>query len=332
MGDDLASDEEYLFDAGLVGSPSIAYSSDDEDGDEGAAAALGRSSPTTLPKRKDGGGGAIEIEAAAPSSNKRRKTGGSRNLLIEAGRGIARDGAASQASFLGSLYAHALKLSSPEVEAEDPFDFRPHLFSHPADATEEARRFAHSNLAAFVKAGPLPSMKRLKNWRRPRCPMVLVVTLSARRSVELTKQLAALKLPVAKLFAKHMSVGEQAALLRGVKGKTAAGGGQKGRKGQAGGRCYGLAVGTPGRLRKLLRHAAADAAADDDGRPRQGGAGAGALCLTHAELIVLDCHEDSKGWTVCTLPDTAAELMEFLREAVVPELERRKGKIKLALF
>lgn len=230
-------------------------------------------------------------------------------MLIHAGRGIATDGVDSQASFLGTVYSHALKLSAET--AAGSFDFRPHLFSPPVATTEETRLFSHSNLATFVRSGPLPSMKRLKNWRHPCCPMVLVVTLSARRSVELTKQLAALKLPVAKLFAKHLSVGEQVALLRGQGGT---------------GRPFrppSLAVGTPGRLRTLLRHVV-------DDRPGRGEGGA--LRLTHAELIVLDCHEDSKGWTVCTLPDTATELMEFLREGVVPELARRKGKIKLALF
>ena len=173
-------------------------------------------------------------------------------------------------------------------------------------------------------------MKRLKNWKHPNSPMVIIVTLSARRSVELMKELSSLKLPVAKLFAKHMSVEDQVKLLQGVGGKSgsnqggaaaAAGGGGK-KKGR--GKCYSLAVGTPGRLLKLLRHGRDD---HDDG-----GNNLGALRLNHTELVILDCHEDSKGWNVCTLKDTSKELMELMKEGLVPQLEKRKGKIKLAMF
>ena len=86
------------------------------------------------------------------------------------------------------------------------------------------------------------------------------------------------------------------------------------------GRFYSLAVGTPGRLLKLLRHG------------EGGGGSGGALTLKHTELIVIDCHEDSKGWNVCTLGDTSGELMEFLKDGVVDQLEERRGKIKLAMF
>jgi hypothetical protein len=47
---------------------------------------------------------------------------------------------------------------------------------------------------------------------------------------------------------------------------------------------------------------------------------------------VIDCHEDSKGFNVTTLKDTVPELMQFMKEGVVGELERRKDKIKVALF
>ena len=129
--------------------------------------------------------------------------------------------------------------------------------------------------------------------------------------MELLQQLSFLKLPVAKLFAKHMSVGDQVDLLNGD------GGGGKGKKS---GRCFPIGVGTPGRLLTLLRHGR-----EANGKP-------GALRLDHTELIVIDCHEDSKGFNVTTLKDTVPELMQFMKEGVVGELERRKDKIKVALF
>lgn len=171
--------------------------------------------------------------------------------------------------------------------------------------------------------------------------MVLVVTLSARRSVELMRQLSSLKLPVAKLFAKHMSVEDQVGLLRGYGGGKSTssssssgrvgGGGVGGEKrGGGGGKYYSLAVGTPGRLLKLLRHSGRDD--DEGGGGGADAAGMGALRLNHTEVVIIDCHEDSKGWNVCTLNDTSKELMEFVKQGVIPQLDKRKGKIKLAMF
>ena len=63
-----------------------------------------------------------------------------------------------------------------------------------------------------------------------------------------------------------------------------------------------------------------------------GGGEGGALRLNHTELIIIDCHTDSKGWNVCTLNDTSHELMELINEGVVCQLDKRRGKIKLAMF
>ncbi|KAL3811681.1 hypothetical protein ACHAXA_010320 [Cyclostephanos tholiformis] len=194
--------------------------------------------------------------------------------------------------------------------------------------------------------------------------MVVIITISARRSIELMRQLSSMRLPVAKLFAKHMSVEDQVGLLRdgyGWKMKSSlfsppsslrneGGGGGRGRDGGGGGggggggKYYSLAVGTPGRLLKLLRYGGRGEEDDDgDGEGRGGGEREGkgsadavgmmgALRLNHTEVIVVDCHEDTKGWNVCTLNDTSKELMDFMKEGVIPQLERRRGKIKLAMF
>jgi len=358
-GDDLGSDDEYLFDAGLIdtsGRGTAVLSSDDDD-DNGSIVSLDGGSDHDIAssskkrKRASGAGSAADDPALESSSSATKKKKGrvpssSKNLLIHAGRGIATDCADAQATFLGTLYSHSIKLSESGAggggengdgeegdggqSSSTAFSFRSHLYSHPESVDEKTKKFQHSDLAAFLKSGALPSTKRLKNWKHPQSPMVIVVTLSARRSVELMKQLSTtLKLPIAKLFAKHMSVEDQVQLLKGLKGKAGGGGGggSKGGGGRKGGRCYGLAVGTPGRLLKLLRHGR-----DSEPDGGEGGSGGGALRLKNTEVVVLDCHEDSKGWNVCTLKDTSKELMEFVKEGVVPQLDRRKGKIKLAMF
>jgi len=358
-GDDLASDDEFLFDTGLIGSSGnrgTAISSDDEGGsisDDDRISASKKSSIASSSNKRKGATGIVgtadDDQELVPSSKKKRKKKNgavptnSKNVLIHAGRGIAMDSAEAQAVFMGTIYSHSMKLSEGGTEGggendddgkddtkNTTFSFQPHMYSRPAGGStkndEKTMKFLHCNLSAFLKSGPLPSMKRLKNWKHPHSPMVLVVTLSARRSVELMKQLSSMKLPVAKLFAKHMSVEDQVELLRGVAGQKAGngigGGGGGSKKGSSNGRCYSLAVGTPGRLLKLLRH----------GKDEPGSGGLGSLRLNHTEVVIIDCHEDSKGWTVCTLKDTSKELMEFMKEGMVPQMEKRKGKIKLAMF
>lgn len=349
------SDDEFLFDTGLIdtsgGNRGTAVSSDDEGGsddDTKVAATKPSLAASSTRKRKGAGvesnsaadddGDDVAVKQSSTSSKKRTKNTSSKNLLIEAGRGIARDTVDAQALFLSTIYSHSLKMSegSGENDKDDKeqstetttFSFGPHhLYCTPESTNEKTRQFNHTNLASFLKSGPLPAMKRLKNWKHPNSPMVLIVTLSARRSVELMKQLStSLKLPIAKLFAKHLSVEDQVELLQGgVKKAKAEDNGEIGnKKGSVGKkhRCYSLAVGTPGRLLKLLRH----------GREEPGSDGFGALRLNHTELVILDCHEDSKGWNVCTLKDTSKELMEFTKEGMVPQLEKRRGKIKLAMF
>ncbi|KAL9179830.1 LOW QUALITY PROTEIN: hypothetical protein ACHAXT_007800 [Thalassiosira profunda] len=349
-GDDLGSDDEYLFDAGLVGAgggKGTAVSSD-EDGSVGSGDSQDVQSSSGNRKRKgtsgpDAGvdkrtngvvkGDAGQLQLQPSSSKKKRRKEkaptNAKNVLIHAGRGIAMDGPDAQAAFPGDDIRASHETGAAggddaakntgeatdgklQTAASNGFDFGPHLYANPSASDEKALQFQHNNLAAFLKGGLLPSTKRLKNWKHPHSPMVLVITLSARRSVELMKQLSSLKLPVAKLFAKHMSVEDQVELLKGV------GSNKPGKKG----RYYSLAVGTPGRLLKLLRH----------GRDEPGSDGLGALRLNRTEVIIIDCHEDSKGWTVCTLNDTARELMGLMQEGVVPQLGRRKGKAKVALF
>jgi len=135
------------------------------------------------------------------------------------------------------------------------------------------------------------SLKKMKKWKVIKSPMVLIVCVSARRAVAVLKELASLNIRAAKLFAKHMNVNQQRDLLSQ--------------------QAYGLAVGTPHRLLALC---------NDD-----------SLNLKNTQLVVLDSETNPKGFTVCTLPDTAGDCMELLRQGVLPQLKRRKD-LKLAMF
>ncbi len=362
-GDDLASDDEYLFESGVIhpssgrGTTVASPINDDESDDE----TTGQEQLISSKNKRKSSKAADQTEISSrgggfpTSKSKRRKKindsgalSSSKNILIHAGRGISNDGAEAQAMFLGTLYSHFTKISAGSngsINANDDDDDRSksdeknektianaenfifqskHFFASQNKQQHNASSNYHSsNMATFLKSGSLPSMKRLKNWKHPNSPMVLVITLSARRSVELMKQLSTLRLPIAKLFAKHMNVDDQVELLCGGFGKKKGDSGIGGRgkeKGKSSLKCYGIGVGTPGRLLTLLHHG-----------KNESNCG-GALRLNHTEVIVIDCQEDSKGFNVCTLKDTSKELMEFIKEGVVPELRKRAGNIKLALF
>ena len=322
-GDDLASDDEY-------GGPLNA-----SDVSDSVSSEIDGNRDQQLQRKRNNNNDLNSSQVETKSKKRRKKidaSTSSKSLLILSGRRIAFDGVDSQSKFINSLYSHSIKMSMGASSEEDgsnksnTFSFTlEHFYTTPPETNEKTKQFLHKNLDAFLKG--TVSMKRLKNWKHQKSPMVIVVTLSARRSVELMKGLSSFKLPVAKLFAKHVRVEDQVELLKGkVKGGKYSGNGGGGGGGGGGGktksRCYSIAVGTPGRLLTLLRH----------GRDEPGGDGLGALRLNHTEVIILDTHEDSKGFNVCTLQDTSSDLMHFMKEGVVPQLGRKKGKMKIAMF
>lgn len=143
------------------------------------------------------------------------------------------------------------------------------------------------------------STKKLKHWNQVGSPMVVIICISARRAVAVLKELAFLKVRAAKLFAKHMEVDQQRTLLRNAP--------------------FGLAVGTPHRILALCQPS------DDNPKEQP------ALRMDASQLVVLDSHVNPKGFTVCSLPDTAPTCMELLRHHVLPLLANRKD-LKLAFF
>ena len=130
------------------------------------------------------------------------------------------------------------------------------------------------------------SLKRLKKHREVCSPAVVIVCQSARRAVAVLKDLTDLRLRATKLFPKNGEVQQQVTQLRLNP--------------------FPLAVGTPHRLSALCR--------EEKG-----------LSFSHTQLVVLDCFVSKKQYTVCTLPDTAAETMGLLREHVIPEMKANKN-------
>lgn len=122
----------------------------------------------------------------------------------------------------------------------------------------------------------------------------VVVCVSARRAVQVLKDLAPLKARAAKLFPKNGSISEQLKELADAP--------------------FGIAVGTPHRIQSLCK-----------------GEDSTALTLRHTQLVVFDSHLNDKHFSVLTLPDTATSCVEFLVRTVAPELRQRKD-VRIALL
>ncbi|KAL3663547.1 hypothetical protein V7S43_011434 [Phytophthora oleae] len=141
----------------------------------------------------------------------------------------------------------------------------------------------------------LPSFKRDflgKGKRRDKSPYFIILCSSALRCVEVIKYITSFKCRVAKLFAKHMKVDEQAKQLAGV--------------------YLPIAVGTPARVKKLLEM--------------------NALSLKHTTHVIFDMEKDKKQLTVLELKDTATEMVDLLQFYFIPQLNKEDSNLKLVLF
>lgn len=221
------------------------------------------------------------------------KTKSPKNLLLEAGKGIADADRDVQSAFLWAAFNHALKLKGEEIDADK---FTAENFVETREKAEQSKY--EKSMAKYLKSGVLSSVKRMKKWKVEKSPMVIIVCASALRAVAVLKELSSLNIRAAKLFAKHMNVSDQVAMLEE--------------------NSYPIAVGTPNRLLKLVQ-----TDKDDNGE--------GALSLDFTELIIIDCSEDKKKFTVCTMNDTAPDMMQFIQESVVPQMKKRKT-IKFGMF
>merc|ERR1712166_814329 len=124
----------------------------------------------------------------------------------------------------------------------------------------------------------LISKKRLKKQQQQKSPRAVILCLSARRCVAVLKDLAPLKLRVAKLFPKGGTIDEQARQLEST--------------------VCGIAVGTPHRIKELIDR--------------------GSLSLKNTQLFGLDTFENPKNFSVYTLPDTAPFIQTLLKDHARP--------------
>ncbi|XP_075512052.1 uncharacterized protein LOC142547574 [Primulina tabacum] len=108
----------------------------------------------------------------------------------------------------------------------------------------------------------------------PGNPALLMISLSALRSLELLRELRPLTKDchAAKLFSKHMKVEEQVSMLKNR---------------------VNIASGTPSRIKKLIDMEA--------------------LGLSRLAVIVLDMHTDVKGYSLFTLPQVRNEFWDLYK-------------------
>jgi hypothetical protein len=269
-GDDLGSDDEFLT-AQISDSAQVAASPIPRDN-----LVVTESKKRKLSDTEGAAAAADDDDDEKEAAGKKKKSFA--KVLLAAGRNLEEQTADQQAAFLSTALSHeSLMTSNEDVLPEDKL--LPHHF----------RASSKDTLYERLKDGV--AIKRMKKWKNTKSPCVIVVCISAKRAVAVLKELSVTKVRAAKLFAKHMNIGEQSEQLRSTP--------------------FGLAVGTPNRLRALC-----------DG---------GDLSFAHTQLVVFDCQVSNKAFTVCTLPDTAPDCMSLLREFAVPQLKKRKD-IRLAFF
>jgi len=135
----------------------------------------------------------------------------------------------------------------------------------------------------------LISKKQLKNNMQQRSPRAVIFCLSARRSVAILKDLAPMKLRIAKLFPKQGTIGEQARQLETTE--------------------FGLAVGTPHRIKELVDR--------------------GSLTLKNTQLLGLDTFLNPNNQSVYTLHDTTPLLKSILKDHAQPMCNMGKKDLKI---
>jgi protein CMS1 len=128
------------------------------------------------------------------------------------------------------------------------------------------------------------SKKKLKKWKETKSPCVIIIVLSARRAVQVLKELAPLNVRAAKLFAKHITIEEQVSQLAESP--------------------FPVAVGTPHRILALAKQ--------------------GALSFEKTLCVALDTAVNDKNFSVHTLPDTVPHTKDLLKEFVHPECLKRR--------
>lgn len=118
------------------------------------------------------------------------------------------------------------------------------------------------------------------------CPILLVVCASAQRATEIIKSVSSklIKCKIAKLFAKHFKIGEQIEMLSKEH--------------------FPIAIGTPNRLSKLIE--------------------VGALSLSSTRICLVDHTEDTKHFTITSLPEVKTDFYRLLYGPIYEHREHLK--------
>ncbi|XP_052206575.1 uncharacterized protein LOC127810972 [Diospyros lotus] len=180
--------------------------------------------------------------------------------------------AEDQLRFFVDLYqsANAVRLSSLELNSIDD-----RCILELSQGLDQSA----SNLGEHMKTAFGSSWKEvlcekqlLEGKIDPGNPALLVISISALRSLELLRGLRSLtrECPAAKLFSKHMKIEDQVSFLKNR---------------------VNFACGTPSRIKKLIDMEA--------------------LGLTRLAAIVLDMHTDVKGYSLFTLPQVRHEFWDL---------------------
>mmetsp|Transcript_28534 Transcript_28534/g.77235 ORF Transcript_28534/g.77235 Transcript_28534/m.77235 type:complete len:315 (-) Transcript_28534:175-1119(-) len=298
-GDDLGSDDEYLT-APLRGvedygnDSSVEYNdSENINGNDNDTDNQRQQHPQKQGKKRQrgsGSGGSNENEDESGVSKETTKASASgtkqskkrRGPLETLGVKIRLESTESKAEILSKFAgadfcgSHIAKLSSAntyDVDSNvDSDNFMDRLM-----CLVSKKQLKNNNKKQNKKSKQKQQQQR-QQQQQQRSPRAIVCCLSARRSVAVLKDLAPMKLRVAKLFPKQGTIGEQARQLETTD--------------------FALAVGTPHRIKELI-----------DG---------GSLTLENTRLLGLDTFLNPKNQSVYTLHDTAPFLKSILKEHAEP--------------
>lgn len=181
--------------------------------------------------------------------------------------------AAQQLEFFHEHYqsANRIQLSSLEL---DSFTETCMLELNPDHAQISSALADHMKVAFGPSWKESLCEKEIDEKIDPGQPALLVISLSALRSLDLLRELRPLtsECRAAKLFSKHMKIEEQASALKNS---------------------VNIASGTPSRIKKLI---------DVE-----------ALGLSRLAVIVLDMKTDTKGYSLLTLPQVRDEFWDLYR-------------------
>ncbi|PHU18741.1 hypothetical protein BC332_14436 [Capsicum chinense] len=181
--------------------------------------------------------------------------------------------AAQQLMYFHQQYESTNRVQLSSIEL-DSFTETCMVELNPDQAQSSSALADHMKVAFGPSWKEILCEKELDGTVDPGQPALLVVSLSALRSLDLLRELRPLtsECRAAKLFSKHMKIEEQASSLQNR---------------------VNIASGTPSRIKKLIDMEALD--------------------LSRLAVIVLDMKSDAKGYSLLTLPQVRDEFWDLYR-------------------